>query len=375
MLKLIIIYFIAGVSLAFLIAPIAITALRRYGIIRVNSRNIQANDTKSGKPIMGGLIFIIPIFILGVIANYTVQSSISNNINSFIYSGSIKIVLLTFGISALLGGIDDILNIYGTERPIRSFKRMLRLIFIHKSIIERIKLILLLPWNAYKSFFFILGSHPGKGIQAHEKIIVQFIVGLILSWWVYFYLGFEYLWIPYIGNIFLGIFMIPLIILTLILTTNAVNITDGMDGLSSGISIIALSGFLLVSSISSKNEPIAIMCAISIGALITYLFFNAKPALVEMGDTGSLALGTLLASIAFSTNRPILLIFFCGVFYLELLSSVIQGLGRRILGRRIFKMAPLHHHFEMKGMSEEKIVVSFWIMAMIFFMGGLWFIL
>lgn len=367
-------YFFASLILAFITAPIIIFFLKKFGIRRINSRNIQ-NDIKNGKPIMGGLIFIIPIIIAGIYANYNVNSSISTNISSDFFSGSIKILLVTFIISAVLGGVDDVLNIYGKERPIRSLKKAIRIMLVHKSIFERIKLAFLLPWNVYKNFFFILGSFPGKGVQAHEKILVQFIIGSLLSWWVYFHLGISSIWVPFFGDLFVGIFMIPIVIFTLILTSNAVNISDGMDGLSSGLAIISLCGFLLVSTINSLNEPIAIICSIAIGALIAYLFYNAKPAIVEMGDTGSLSLGALIASIAFTTNRPILLIFFCGIFYLELLSSLIQGIGRRILGRRIFRMAPLHHHLEMMGVSEAKIVFGFWISAMILFIAGLAFIL
>jgi UDP-N-acetylmuramyl pentapeptide phosphotransferase/UDP-N-acetylglucosamine-1-phosphate transferase len=367
----ILIYIFLSMALALSISPFIIKTLKSYGIIRKASRNIQYNDTKNGKPIMGGLIFIIPIIILGIIANYNIASSVAVNNSNTIFSGSIEILLLTFAISAILGALDDILNIYGTERPVRNIGRVIRLIFVHKSTAKRIKLAILLPWDIYKNFFFMMGSNPGKGIQAHEKIIVQVFIGIILCWWIYFHLNINTIWIPGIGDIFVGIFMIPIIIGTLILTSNAVNISDGMDGLSSGMSIISLCGFLIAATLGVKNEPIAIICAISIGSLLVYFFFNTKPAILEMGDTGSLALGTLLASIAFAINRPILLIPFCGIFYLELFSSIIQGLGRRILGRRIFRMAPLHHHFEMMDIPEEKIVFGFWIASMILFLIGM----
>lgn len=375
MFNLILVYMSLSLLLSLMMAPLIIDTLKNLGIKRQNSRNVQEVDVKTGTPIMGGLIFIIPIILLGIVANYNVTSSLASAERADLLGGSIKILLTTFVISAILGGMDDILNIYGTERPVKSFKRIARLILIHKSIFQRVKTLILLPWTAYKSFFFMLGSNPGKGIQAHEKILVQVFVGLIMSWWIYGRLGFDTLWIPYFGDIFIGIFMIPLIIFSIVLTSNAVNISDGMDGLSSGLSIISFCGFLLAATISIKNEPIAIICAIAIGSLLTYLFFNAKPAIVEMGDVGSLALGTLLAGVAFSLNRPILLLPFCGVFYLEILTSLIQGMGRRILGRRIFKMAPLHHHFEMLGLKEETVVIRLWILAMIFFMVGLWVVL
>ena len=183
-------------------------------------------------------------------------------------------------------------------------------------------------------------------------------------------LGWSHIWFPLLGNIEVGLLIVPFIILTIVTMTNAVNLTDGLDGLSSGLALIAFVGFLITALIVG-NKPVAIICALSIGALLPYLYFNTPPARIQMGDVGSLALGTLLASIAFSLNRPFLLLFFGGIFVLELLSSLIQGLGRRILGRRIFKMAPLHHHFEMLGWSEEKITIRFWVFGMILSLFGL----
>ncbi len=354
-----------------LIAPILIDFLKDFGVIRTNSRNMSDGE-KNGTPIMGGIIFIIPTLILGIIANYTIVSSLSTVGTFDIFSGSIKILLTTFAISALLGGIDDMLNIFGVERSFKDMRRILKLIKVHKSYFQRIKMTLMLPWTAYKNFFFILGSNPGKGIQAHEKIIVQVIVGSLIAYWVYFVLGFTSIWFPFIGYINVGLLMIPFTILSVVVTTNAVNITDGMDGLSAGLSIIAFSGFLFASSIRYYNEPITIICAIAIGALLPYLYLNVRPAKVQMGDVGSLALGTLLASVAFSLNRPFLLIPFCLVFYIELMSSLIQGIGRRILGRRILRMAPLHHHLEMIGYSEQATVLLLWAVGIIgFFIGML----
>lgn len=370
-----VLYFtIASILLATLIAPIVIRFLYENKIIRINSRNITG-DSKVGTPIMGGLIFIIPIIVLGWIANYylTKPTSITDLLRDPL-TGSIQLLILTLLISAILGGIDDVLNIYGKERTFRGIKRTLKLIKVHKSIVEKIKMIIALPWTLYKSFFFMLGSHPGKGVQSHEKILVQAFVGFIIVLWIYFYLGINYIYIPILGNVVLGIFMIPFIILTTIVMSNAVNVTDGMDGLSAGLSLISLTGFLIVTVTRIRNEPIAVLCGISIGALIPYLYFNIKPARVQMGDVGSLAIGTLLASIAFSINMPILLIPFCFVFLVELASSFIQSVGRKIWARRIFRMSPLHHHFEILGWNEEKIVIRFWIIGLIGLLIGLIFV-
>ena len=311
---------------------------------------------------MGGLIFVIPTILLTLIANF--------DFHKLVLSGSVKIPILVFAISAILGGLDDVLNIYGRERPVRSIRRTVKLMTVHKSFLYRVYLVLLFPWTMYKNFFFMLGSNPGKGIQAHEKILVQLLVALLIVWWIVGRLGWTHIWFPALGNVEVGLLMIPFIILTVLTMSNAVNITDGLDGLSSGLAIFSFIGFLITAVIIG-NIPIAIICAIVIGTLIPYLYFNTPPARVQMGDVGSLALGTMLASIAFALNRPFLLIPFCSVFLIELGSSLIQGIGRRILGRRIFKMAPIHHHFEFLGWKEEKVTIRFWVFGAIGVLFGL----
>lgn len=360
-------YALLSMFLAASLSPLIISLLYKLKIFRLASFDystiVEKRNMKVGTPIMGGLIFVIPIILLSLLSSF--------DFNTFTFiGGTVKITALVFGISALLGGLDDVLNIYGRERPVRSLRRTFKLAFVHKSILYRLYLFVTLPWTAYKTFFYMLGSNPGKGIQAHEKVLVQILVGLMMVYWIYVRLGWSHIWFPLLGNIEVGLLIVPFIILTIITMTNAVNLTDGLDGLSSGLALIAFVGFL-ITALLVGNKPVAIICALTIGALLPYLYFNTPPARIQMGDVGSLALGTLLASIAFSLNRPFLLLFFGGIFVIELLSSLIQGVGRRVLGRRIFKMAPLHHHFEMFGWSEEKITIRFWVFGMILSLFGL----
>lgn len=360
-------YALLSMFLAASLSPLIISLLYKLKIFRLASFDystiVEKRNMKVGTPIMGGLIFVIPIILLSLLSSF--------DFNTFTFiGGTVKITALVFGVSALLGGLDDVLNIYGRERPVRSLRRTFKLAFVHKSILYRLYLFVTLPWTAYKTFFYMLGSNPGKGIQAHEKVLVQILVGLMMVYWIYVRLGWSHIWFPLLGNIEVGLLIVPFIILTIITMTNAVNLTDGLDGLSSGLALIAFVGFL-ITALLVGNKPVAIICALTIGALLPYLYFNTPPARIQMGDVGSLALGTLLASIAFSLNRPFLLLFFGGIFVIELLSSLIQGVGRRVLGRRIFKMAPLHHHFEMLGWSEEKITIRFWVFGMILSLFGL----
>lgn len=329
------------------------------------SNLIEERKKKVGTPIMGGLIVILTVIILNMIFNRNVDNQLS---------GSIKMPLLIIFISALLGAFDDILNIYGKERKVKRIRRVLTLIKVHKNIFKRAYYICVLPWLIYKRIFFLLGSNPGKGIQAHEKILVQSIVGGLLAYWLIYTAGWTNpydLWLPIFGWVYIGIMMIPFIIFTVLAMSNAVNLSDGMDGLATGLLISSFGG-LLVISIAQINAPMIILNTTLIGSLITYLYFNAPPARFQMGDVGSLALGAILAVIAFELRVPLILPIIGFPFVAEVGSSLIQGIGRRVFGRRVFKMAPLHHHFEMRGWSEEKVVIRFWIYGILSSVIGVW---
>jgi phospho-N-acetylmuramoyl-pentapeptide-transferase len=154
-------------------------------------------------------------------------------------------------------------------------------------------------------------------------------------------------------------------------TANAVNIADGMDGLAGGMLIITFAALTILSWIGGYDE-IAVLNAVTMGALITYTYFNVKPARFQSGDVGSLGLGALLAINALVIGKIGSLFFLGFIFYIEAITVVIQVGGRYFLGRRIFRMAPIHHHFEMKGWSEEKTVLRFWIIHLAFVILGMW---
>ncbi|MBU0975638.1 MAG: phospho-N-acetylmuramoyl-pentapeptide-transferase [Patescibacteria group bacterium] len=320
---------------------------------------IESRRLKVGTPLMGGLIVVIAVLVVNFFLNL---------------NGTTKVPLVVFCISAMLGAFDDVLNIYGRERSVRSITRTIRLARIHASPIMRIFYVVTLPWAAFRWVFYLLGSNPGKGIQSHEKIIVQILAGAIVGWWIYFATGWHSpgeFWIPGAGSINLGVLIIPFIIFVVVATANAVNITDGMDGLSAGLLLSSFVGFMIVSLILG-NVPIALLCASLIGSLAIYLYFNIPPARFQMGDVGSLALGALLAVIAFALDRFLLLPIFGFFFFAEIASVVVQGMARRFLGRRLLKMSPIHHHLEIIGWSEPKIVMRFWILSVFLIVIGVW---
>jgi phospho-N-acetylmuramoyl-pentapeptide-transferase len=185
-------------------------------------------------------------------------------------------------------------------------------------------------------------------------------------------------YVPVVGwSLDLGVFFYPFLFVVIAGTVNGVNFTDGIDGLAAGTAMIALLTFLAIAGISwlRSGEPgarsdtyldLAILAAALIGGTIGFLWYNAFPAEVFMGDTGSMALGGAIAGFAIVTGTEILLLLIGGIFFIEVLSLIIQVVSFKRTGRRVFLMAPIHHHFEMKAWSETKIMVRFWIVCAIF---------
>lgn len=349
--------------LSFLWAPLLIKILYKFRIVRKSEYDptlaMERRKHKEGTPVMGGLLVIGTVALMTLLFNWS---------RSFTWV-PIGVMLL----AAMLGGIDDILNIHGQTRRSRKLKHIIRLIRIHKDWKMRAWYIVTLPWSIFKRTSVWLSRHPGKGIHVHEKLILQFAAGALTAWWVYFKLGAHWreIYIPFDGFINIGWLIIPLIIFFVICTANAVNVVDGMDGLAGGSLITTFSALTLLSWLGGYNE-ITILNATVVGALLTYTYFNIKPARFQMGDVGSLGLGALLAINTIVINKMLLLPFIGFIFYLELLSVIIQIIGRYTLGRRIFKMSPLHYHFELRGWSEEKTVMRFWIAHSAFVLLGIW---
>ncbi|MBP6858829.1 MAG: hypothetical protein KBC33_03315 [Candidatus Pacebacteria bacterium] len=204
-------------------------------------------------------------------------------------------------------------------------------------------------------------------------MILQFLAGVVPGRWVYTKLGpaWHYLYIPFGPGIDLSWLVIPVVIFIVMFTANAVNIADGMDGLAGGMLITTFSALTILSWINGFGE-IAILNATTTGALVAYTYFNIKPARFMMGDVGSLGVGALLAVNAMAIGETVALFFLGFMFYIEALSVIVQVASKYILGRRVFRMAPLHHHFELKGWSEEKTVMRFWVIHFMFVVFGFW---
>lgn len=354
---------LVSLVVAFIWAPFLINLLYKYSIVRKSKYDptlaIESRKDKENIPIMGGILVIVTVAVITILFNWH---------RSFTWV-PIGVMLL----SATLGGIDDLLNIFGSQRRFRTFKQTLKLAKVHKSFWMRFWYRITLPWVALRNMVFLIGSHPGSGVHVHEKLILQFIAGVITAWWIYFKLGdrWQMIDIPFFGFESIGYLIVPLIIFMVMFTANAVNIADGMDGLAGGMLIPTFSALTFMSWVYGSTE-LAILNATTAGALITYTYFNIKPARFQMGDVGSLGLGALLAVNAIAINQIIPLLLLGFMFYIEAMTVLIQISWRFIFGKRIFRMAPIHHHFELKGWSEEKTIMRFWIIHLSFVMLGLW---
>lgn len=278
----------------------------------------ESHQKKAGTPTMGGLIFLIPTFLTTLILLF---------MNKIEYSTNLLIVLFVMFAYSLIGFLDDYISIK---------------------------------------------KNTNKGLTEWQKLFLQFLVALVFYFLFRKAGGDSVLNIASLGihwnmGWFYGVF----IMFMLVGSSNAVNITDGLDGLSGGLSAIAFLAFGLLSWGAGWLEgyaDIAIFCFIMVGSLMGFLVYNTHPAKVFMGDLGSLSLGATLATIAILTSHELSLVLIGGVFVIETLSSLIQIISVVYFKRKIFLMAPLHHHFEKLGWNEVDIVKLFWIVGFIFAM-------
>ncbi len=227
-----------------------------------------------------------------------------------------------------------------------------------------------------------LKGQKNKGVSGRTKLLLQVVSALAVSLLIYFKGSFlTQLSIPFFKHATpdLGIFYVAVCVLIIVGASNGVNLTDGLDGLAIGPVITVSATFLLFAYLAGNIKfaeylqifyvrgagELAILCGAMLGAGIGFLWYNAYPAELFMGDTGSLALGAGLGAIAVMIKQEFLLVIVGGIFVMESLSVIIQVLSFKCRGKRVFRMAPIHHHFELKGWNEEKIVVRFWIISII----------
>lgn len=294
-----------------LLSPVFIPFLRRLKFGQsIREEGPKSHQKKSGTPTMGGLIILVSI-----IASTLVMAGKFAEPTVRIY----LLLLVTIGFG-LLGFLDDFIKVV--------MKRNL-------------------------------------GLTSKQKLLGQILVSVI------FYVVFRHFHlssevsIPFTDkSVDFGWFYFVIILLWLVGFSNAVNLTDGLDGLVSGTAAIAFGAFAVLAWNQSQAD-VALFSVAVVGAVLGFLVFNAHPAKVFMGDTGSLALGGAIAAISILTNLEILLIVIGGVFVIETLSVILQVISFKTTGKRIFRMSPLHHHYELAGWSEWRVVVTFWTVGLL----------
>lgn len=324
---------LTALSIALLVGPKMIKKLsvKQIGQV-VRDDGPQSHFSKAGTPTMGGALILVAIAVSTLL-----WADLSNH-----YVWLVLLVTLSFGV---IGGIDD-------------YKKI-----VHKN---------------------------SKGLIARYKYLWQSVIGLCAALYLYFTAQTTQetlLLIPFMKDVFLelGIFYILLSYLVIVGSSNAVNLTDGLDGLAimptvmiaGALGIFAyltghytFANYLGIPYIAGAGE-ITIICAAFVGSGLGFLWFNTYPAQVFMGDVGALALGAGLGIIAVVVRQEIVLFIMGGVFVMETISVILQVASYKLTGRRIFRMAPIHHHFELKGWPEPRVIVRFWIITVILVLIGL----
>lgn len=210
-----------------------------------------------------------------------------------------------------------------------------------------------------------------RGLPAKMKLLLITLVAAVGGWFFHFKLDVNSFNLPTVGDISIGWLIIPLFVLVVVATANAVNITDGLDGLAGGLCAIAFTVYAIIAFLENRFG-VAGFCMTIVGALLAYTWFNIYPARFFMGDVGSFALGTALGVVAMLTDTMILLPIIGGVFVMETGSVVLQLISKKLRhGKKIFKSSPIHHHFEASGWPETKITMRFWILGQVFGVIGL----
>jgi phospho-N-acetylmuramoyl-pentapeptide-transferase len=317
---------LTALLICFILGPAIIRMLKRHNVVNgVRVDTPERHAGKQGTPTMGGIMIL-----LAVVVPTLLWANLTN-----------KYILICLFATCWLGAmgfIDDYL-------------RMVR--------------------------------HKPKGMVGRYKIAGQAVLGLVVGTLILLFPDNPDLatktTVPFFKDVFpdLGLFYIPFVILVITGTSNAVNFADGLDGLAIGMYAFAAAAFAGLSYVTGHSQfsdylnilylrqagELTVFCSALVGASLGFLWFNAHPAQVFMGDTGSLALGGALAVISILIKKEILLVIVGGVFVVEALSVIVQVASFRLTGRRVFRMAPIHHHFELAGWPESKLVVRFWILS------------
>lgn len=294
----------------------------------------KLHDVKAGTPVGGGIFIIVM-----VVSFFAILFPLSKNLGIFVKTaydlqGELFVIFFTFISFGILGMSDDLLKIFAK------------------------------PTKGILGLWF--------GLRRKQKFILQWILALIDGYLIYKYLGIHILNLP-IAHIVLdlGIWYIPFAAFVIVSFTNAFNVTDGLDGLATGLLLICLAAFGVIVA-GHLDTPLSLFIALWIGCLIAFLYFNIWPARIFLGDAGALSFGAMLAVIGLLSGSIVALLVIGGIFVIEIASSGIQILGWKFLKKPILPIAPIHHAFLALGWEEPKIVMRAWLLGIMLAIFGLW---
>ena len=309
-----------GFSLSMLITPLYTTLVYKYqwwkkprektvtGEIATIFNKLHAAKHKRLIPTMAGVIFVVATALVTVLFNFE-RSETWLPLAAFVGAG-------------MVGLIDDVINIRGTGKGV-------------------------------------------AGLPSKLKLLLTTIIALIGGWFFYFKLDVNSVNIPFYGDLTIGWFVIPLFVLVVVATANAVNMTDGLDGLAGGLATSAFASYAVI-ALLQERFGVAAFCMTIVGALLSYTWFNIFPARFFMGDVGSFSLGTALGVVAMITDTVLLLPIIGLLFVAEAGSTLLQITSKKLRnGKKIFKIAPIHHHFEASGWEETKVTMRFWVIGQV----------
>jgi len=277
---------------------------------------------KAGTPTMGGILIWGTVLVL-ILFFYFLSNIFPSNTWHFFNFLSRSETLLPLGAliaTALIGLVDDWLDVTGK------------------------------------------GVFGGGGLKLRHRLIIYTLIAVFGALWFYFKLDWTVIHLPFFGNFEIGAWYIPIFIFIIVATAFSVNETDGLDGLAGGTLLISFAAYGVIAFVLGCYD-LATFCAVIIGALLAFIWFNIPPARFYMGDTGAMSLGVTLGIIAMLTNNALLLIFIGFIFLIESLSVIIQILSKKIRHKKVFLSAPIHHHFQAIGWPESKVVMRFWVIA------------
>lgn len=318
----------ASFVVAISFAPFVASLLYRWHFkknIRESARTplyTKMHRKKSGTPTMGGIVVwgTVYIFAIGLFltAYFFPEQSYLRDLN-FLTRRETFLPFASLMASAFVGLIDDIFNV------------------------------------------FRLGDEGG-GLRVRHRLFIYMAIAGVGAWWFHFKLQWDVLHIPFAGDVTIGWAYVIFFIVVLVATSFSVNETDGLDGLAGGTLGIAFGAYAVIAFMQGRFD-LAAFCAVIAGALVAYLWFNIPPARFIMGDTGSMSLGITLGVVAMLTNQALLLPFIGFVFVVESASVIVQIFCRKVFATKFFLSTPIHHHFEAIGWAESKVVMRFWIIA------------